>query len=144
MAVTAQDDQLLDPGDAEADAMWSYSPPAPPEPDQEPYVQSAIEYLAGDQDGAARGTAIGFVDGQRSGLVRLSANGSRSDVHLVAEVSNGPHAGVRRLEATVRLTWLRRVTKGATGNADEAARIVSALEELAALPRQSTVRVRGL
>ncbi len=142
MVVTIQDEQLLDPGDAEASAMWTY--PAQPAEDvgQEPYMRSAAEFLAGIASDSTEGAAIGFVDGQRSGIVRFAA-ASASTVRVIVELS---HAGkaTRRLEATVRASWLRRVTEGISGHSDEAAKIAAAIEDLAGLPGQSTVRVQAL
>ena len=142
MVVTIQGEQLLDPGDAEASAMWT-SPAQPAEDvSQEPYMRSAAEFLAGLAPDSSEGAVIGFVDGQRSGLVRFAA-ASSSTVRVIVEISIAGKA-MRRLEATVRASWLRRVTEGVSGHSAEAARIASAIEDLAALPGQSTVRIQAL
>ncbi len=142
MVSILDEEQLLDPEDAEASAMWSY-PALPVDTGQEPYMRSAAEFLAGDLSESAGGTAIGFVEGQHAGIVRIAA-ASQSTVHVIVEISNGGESRIRRLEATVRASWLRRVTEGAAGGAEEAGKIAAALENLAALPGQSTVRVRML
>jgi hypothetical protein len=143
MVLTIQDEQLLDPGDAEASAMWTS--PAQPAEDvgQEPYMRSAAEFLAGITSDSTAGAAIGFVDGLRSGIVRFTA-ASPSTVRVIVEVSNSSGGAMRRLEATVRASWLRRVTEGASGHGGEAAKIATAVEDLAALPGQSTVKVQML
>ena len=106
-------------------------------------MRSAAEFLAGITSDSTEGAAISFVDGQRSGIVRFAA-ASASTVRVIVEVSNSGGKEMRRLEATVRASWLRRVTEGASGHSGEAARIAAAIEDLAALPGQSTVRVQAL
>lgn len=143
MVLTIEDEQLLDPGDAEASAMWTA--PAQPVEDvgQEPYMRSAAEFLAGVPSDATQGAAITFVDGQESGIVRIY-NAPGATVRLIIESSTPAKGDMHRLEATVRASWLRRVTEGTSGPSDEAARIAAAIRELAALPGQSTVRVQSL
>jgi hypothetical protein len=74
-----------------------------------------------------------------SGSLTLSATGAPGEIHVIANVFRSGAPGVR-MDANVRESWLARaVREGEAAGAN--ARVVSELFRLAAIPRQSTVKV---
>jgi hypothetical protein len=140
------DAPLLDAADSEASAMWTGDHPGDCGRNHAaPYFRSASEIHARELGGGLHGRLTGFVDGRRSGSVRVTAGPARESVRVAADIAlDDQRSGwnVRHLEATVRASWLRRVLEEPTGPTDAAARIVRALEQIAALPGQTTVLMR--
>lgn len=91
-------------------------------------------------------------EGGRAGRVTMSPASVPGMVHVSVRLASGPGAGdgpgadadpIVSLEADVRSSWIQNVSRGASTQNEQAARIAEALARVASLPGQATVQASG-